>query len=394
MWTYPAAAKTTGSQRVRLRSGAYVVFLSDDDDRFELSQSRFILGRGGKVVVKVRRKGLTSRPNDLLSGTTPRRLTEIRRFAGAVEAIKQVVWFADGGRAAASSLDGAVYVWDAETGELKQTLRVGRPLAGLAVSPDGRYAVVGFDHGSDGAIEVWSLETGAKQGTLEAHTSRVTELHFSPDGKRLMSAGYDRVMRVWDFENRRLLREFPVRIPDSVALSPDGRFVAGRDAEDERLVRNWSAESGASLHTWNPFETGLPLRATFSSDSSRLVTGSDRGKVQVWDISAAKELLRFNAHGGPVIDALLTPDDRLLITAGDEGRLRIWDAKSGNLLAETQSDTWRFRHLALSPDGRRILAGGGWKWDARSRELLTDGDFDVHLYCIPDPLVGGAEAAP
>ena len=47
---------------------------------------------------------------------------------------------------------------------------------------------------------MWDLEAGKETLTLRGHTSAVTSLALSGDGKRLFSGSYDETIKVWDLE--------------------------------------------------------------------------------------------------------------------------------------------------------------------------------------------------
>src|SRR5262249_16201008 len=84
----------------------------------------------------------------------------------------------------------------------------------LALSPDGRRAgslMPGYQKGyySDGkepahhtvtdrVAYVWDTRTGKDVLHLRKHRDRVVSAHFSPDGKRLVTASWDNTAIVWD----------------------------------------------------------------------------------------------------------------------------------------------------------------------------------------------------
>src|SRR5262249_22677241 len=52
----------------------------------------------------------------------------------------------------------------------------------------------------DGTVWVWNLETGRALATLHGHQKLtvVSDVAFSPDGKRLVSVGRDRMVKIWE----------------------------------------------------------------------------------------------------------------------------------------------------------------------------------------------------
>ena len=62
-------------------------------------------------------------------------------------------------------------------------------------SPDGARLVTA---GVDGTVRVWNTSTGAEALTLKGHTARVNSASFSPDGKLVVTASDDSTARVWD----------------------------------------------------------------------------------------------------------------------------------------------------------------------------------------------------
>ncbi|MFO0953891.1 MAG: hypothetical protein U0835_22595 [Isosphaeraceae bacterium] len=116
---------------------------------------------------------------------------------------------------------------------------------------------------------------------------------FLPDGRRLLTAGGDRVLKLWDVQAGVVERTFeghPGALL-SVAVSPDGRFaVAG---SGHYWASGWRNADYYGMHMWDLasgqvvgcLETPCPISAvTFSDDSRRLVAGGEDRVVRSWDL--------------------------------------------------------------------------------------------------------------
>jgi len=97
-----------------------------------------------------------------------------------------------------------VKVWNVSDGTLLSMLDGGSGVYEYAFSPDGRRIVIGHASSIDddsgtlgGPVTVWDVDSGQQLLTLRGHTDLVRDVHFSPDGKRVISTSDDDTIKIW-----------------------------------------------------------------------------------------------------------------------------------------------------------------------------------------------------
>jgi WD40 repeat protein len=255
-------------------------------------------------------------------------------------------------------------------------------VTGVRWSPDGRRLA---SASSDGTIKVWDAHTGQEAYTLRGHTGGVYSVCWSPDGKRLASAGgtwnafKEQWVRgevtVWEAETGKQALRLPghARAVRSVCWSPDGRRLA--TAGDDQTVRIWEARTGQEQLTLRG-HTASVTGVCWSPDGRRLASGSHDRAVKVWDATKGQEVISVRGHAGAVLGVCWSPDGRRLASAGGDATVKVWDTEKGREALSLQGHTREASSVCWSPDGQRLASAGTDQtvrvWDAdRGQEALT-----------------------
>jgi WD40 repeat protein len=283
--------------------------------------------------------------------------------------------------------------------------------AEVALSPDGRRLAWGT---RDHTIRVQRLGSPDDPVELEGHKGIVSALVLLPDG-RLISAGKDQTVKVWDVARRKLLSTLTDQ-PASVralALHPDGRRLALARRDDALLLWNtdgsapprplgqhgdltglafapdgrlatcggetialWNVGKGTRTATWTGGHRGRILAVAFAPDGKQLASGGEDGTVRLWD-PATRQLRRaLKGHTGAVLRLGFSPDGRRLASASIDGTVKLWDAGRGEVVFTLPPLDLGTTAVVFTPNGETLITAGPGKyprlwWAPHSPALTT-----------------------
>jgi RNA polymerase sigma factor (sigma-70 family) len=291
-----------------------------------------------------------------------------------------VVFSPDGKTVAAAS--NSIRLYDTTTGE--ERLRIDRKASDLHFAADGKTLTAAVI----GTIYRWDTTTG-KSLIPEGADNTVAQILVTADGRRVITRDQYSEAYVWDGTNGQLLRRFQVGWQSTIALSPDGRFLAW-PVSDESVqftvpqeprsiyygsrIRLYDLAADIFVDRFPAFKGGDSDLA-FTADGQKLVT-ADRhpGTVRIWDVAAGKEERSFpvvtedlKKKSFRVAQTQLSPDGQTAVVTyvehsdvdkwglrGPPHEVRMWDVATGKELPKLNGGNL----AAFSVDGRLVLTRG------------------------------------
>ncbi|MDB6023427.1 MAG: repeat-containing protein [Pedosphaera sp.] len=308
----------------------------------------------------------------------------ITTLPGKGGAIWSVAFSPDGALLMAAGNFIQVEIWDAARWELVRTL----PGQLAALSKTGSLIVTSgsspFYWERTGKVAMWDYRTGKKVREFD-RTGRT--LALAPDGTTLAVAQPSQNVEIWDAASGKVLRTLETTSSVwSVAFSPDGLRLVTAGWSDEALVWNLAANAppeklrGHSRSVWS---------AVFSPDGANIVTTGSDQTVRFWDGATLQPGNILRGHGNEVWCATFSKDGKLLATGGKDQQVMLWAADEPQRPQDLLND--REIRPIFSPDGGRILIwktlNDAWRpqiWNIAPRRLTLNLRWEAGLGFTPD----------
>lgn len=270
-----------------------------------------------------------------------------------------------------------VEIWNVEDGHLVREIPINSS-NDMAIDKEDRRIAIAT---SGTSIEIYDLKEGRMIKEIpDAHTQCLTSIDFSPDGKKLVSAMHWGEFIIRDWVSEEILLSKKVKnvgftdLPDvySAKYSSDGKYIV--TASSDNVIKIWDAISGDQLGAPLVGHTDSVLSAFFSQDKSCVVSTALDGTARIWDMNpkvpyrivGRARNIPFEPENNK---SALSPDGSLRLTMSKE-EIKVWDVNSNQQIGSTLTCFENFYQAMFLKDGRGIVCE-------------TENDYDIIYEWLP-----------
>jgi WD40 repeat protein len=273
-------------------------------------------------------------------------------------------------------------LWEVESGRLVgPSMEHAQPVWALAFSPDSRLVLTGCE---DASVRFWNAATALPLGPpLVRGYGTVRNVAFSPDGRTALN-GYATSppnAQVWEVPPAQVTLLPVCREAVPVWLSPDGRVALGRPERGQ--IRMLEVATGRPLGPPVQVVDDPDLMTRGFSSAGHWLLNRVEGPLEVRKLDSEQPHGMILKYDGPTGGAAFSADGRFIAIIAITGKwspkrrsspdvateVQVWDLGSGRLAGPPISSSRRALAVALSPDGRFLVAGDDQ--EARFREVAS-----------------------
>lgn len=293
-------------------------------------------------------------------------------------------------------------IWSVESGALLTTIAPNSGfIRALQLSPSENVVAIGvWDSTNSGTVRFYDVASGEEKRRLFAASDNITDIAYSADGKRIVTASWDRRVRVWDIERGTAIQTFSgfSDRPLAIDISLDSRsliigqgnygnndILPSNERSSEIAVWFWDLVSGDQIRQYEGFEEWLwaveasPDGTLIAAASGPLRLPEDNRAIEtvvrVWDRVTGAGVALLTGHTNTIDSVRWSPDGQHLLTASWDGTIRLWDVRRGRkVLNIYEGHTDQVYMVRWSADGKQFLSASRDKtirlWDVESGKVI------------------------
>ncbi|PRP87067.1 hypothetical protein PROFUN_04803 [Planoprotostelium fungivorum] len=249
----------------------------------------------------------------------------ISTLRGHSDRIWDVCTSTNGQMFASASGDSTAKLWHvrADGAECFKTFQHQGDVYSVDFHPDQRHIVTA---GFDKVARMYDIQTETLKKVFTGHESAITKAVCSPQGNTLVTGSKDGTIKFWDIVSGVCLRTITSHLGEVTSVSVNASGVHLLSSSKDNSNRMWDLRSGKLVKRMTGHQNTSKnfIGCNFGSNELVVTGGSEDGKIYIWDVVSAKLVQKLKGHGGIVYNAKWNQAQSILASCSADGSIKSW----------------------------------------------------------------------
>ncbi|MGY5860339.1 MAG: WD40 repeat domain-containing protein [Candidatus Thorarchaeota archaeon] len=254
----------------------------------------------------------------------------------------------------------------------RRTNGLASPLNCVSVSTKGKFVACGS---TDSTIFVVDARTGKLKETIDGHDEKITGVSFVKDRFHLISSSWDSTTRFWDTKEKGdpLTLKHGSEVKSLAISQVVGKGAAGsRDGE----IKIFSLSTMKNLRNIQAHMSDISAM-TIINDTAQLVTASWGGECKIWNLSSYEMETQLASQKERIHALAATPDGSRVALGLHSGKILLIDLETPDVVKKLSGHTDIVSSLSFDSTGERLVSSS-WDrsirvWSLHSNKEISSG---------------------
>jgi len=239
------------------------------------------------------------------------------------KAINSVAISNDNQLLATAGDDKNIRIWNLQTRLLVAT--IGGLFSGhkdrvlsVTFTPDSQFII---SSSSDKSVRIWDINTKKELFNYSTYSDEILNIKVNKTGQYLATAGKERWIKILDLKTKKLAKSLKTNhIVTAIAFSPDSKILASGGFD--RTIKLWDWQNKMVFATLLGHSEMISDLA-FLPKENYLVSSSWDGNVKIWDLDNQQCFATFKTHFKEINCLTVSEDEKSIIAGGKDGVIKV-----------------------------------------------------------------------
>ncbi|MBD2772965.1 hypothetical protein [Iningainema tapete] len=218
-----------------------------------------------------------------------------------------------------------------------------------------------------------------ERNRLEGHSSSITFVTFSSDGKMIATASEDKTAKIWSINGKEIKTLKHTDSVTSVTFSSDDKWIA--TASKDKTAKIWSNNGKEIREITSLRHKDTVTSVAFNPDSKMLATGSKDKTVKLWSLNGRE--IKSLPHSARIISVSFSPDGKIIAAAGKDDKVKLWSSDGKEIGTINNYGTLS---MSFKSDGKTLMFANKdgtvkyYSFDGKLIKTFRDKNYNTYNF--------------